>query len=348
LYPQAVRAAFCTGARAIELREVPDPTPGPDEALVAVHACGICGSDLHCYGGGSRPPRFCLGHEIVGHLVGPAGGLAAGAPVAIEPLITCGRCARCRAGELNLCPKLRILGSLAPGGFADRLVAPVGSLYPVPAGLDLDVATLTEPLAVVVHALELGAVAAGASVLVLGAGVIGLLATFAAVRAGARVTVSARHPHQTAAATALGAAAVVGTDREAILAVAAANAPDVVLESVGGDAGTVELALEAVRPGGRIVVLGVFTHPITLHPLRFLVKEAHLVASMTYCRRGARPDFATALALLHAEQSALAPLVTHRVPLAEIARGFAIAADKSTGALKVAVDVGAAALRSSG
>jgi threonine dehydrogenase-like Zn-dependent dehydrogenase len=226
---------------------------------------------------------------------------------------------------------------MAPGGFADLVAVPGSTLYRVPAGLDLDTAVLTEPLAVGVHAARLADIHSGAEVLVLGAGAIGLLAAFAAVTGGAEVTVSARHPHQADAARRLGARQVIGAAADDVVRHSAARPPDVVLETVGGGAATLALALDAVRPGGRVVALGKFTQPITLPPLRFLMKEVRLTSSMTYSRNGARPDFATALDLLARERDRLAGLRTHAVPLSDAARGFTLAADKASGAIKVAL-----------
>jgi threonine dehydrogenase-like Zn-dependent dehydrogenase len=148
----------------------------------------------------------------------------------------------------------------------------------------------------------------------------------------------ARHDHQARAAITLGADPVAADDG-AVRAAVRRRRPDVVLETVGGDATTVDVALRAVRRGGRIVTLGVFTRPLQLDPIRFLAKEVRLTASMMYRRAAPRSDFATALELLGDARGRLAPLITHRVPLADIAGGFALAADKRSGAIKVAVDV---------
>jgi 2-desacetyl-2-hydroxyethyl bacteriochlorophyllide A dehydrogenase len=309
------------------------------DVLVDVHACGICGSDLHVLVGGSPIPRTCPGHEICGRVAVDSPELEPGTAVVVEPLRACGQCARCQSGEPNLCPALRIIGSRLPGGFAEAVVAPATSVHPLPPGLDLDTAMLAEPLAVAIHGADLGALQAGEAALVLGAGTIGLLTTLVAARRHANVTVAARHSHQAAAAHALGARHVIAADPETVRAATDRRRPDVVFETVGGDAATVDLALECVRAGGRIVTLGLFTRPITLHPLRFLAKEVRIVASMMYGRRPPRADFVVALDLLVEAREALTPLITHRVALDDIARGFAIAADKTTGALKVAVDV---------
>jgi 2-desacetyl-2-hydroxyethyl bacteriochlorophyllide A dehydrogenase len=262
-----------------------------------------------------------------------------GLAVVVEPLLGCDKCPRCQSGEPNLCPRLRILGVQLPGGFAEAVLAPVRSVYPLPERIDLDTAVLTEPLAVAVHGVGLAHLEARNEVLVLGGGTIGLLTAFVAARRGSVVTISVRHPHQRRTALALGVSRVVDADRDAVLAASAARQPDVVFETVGGHAATLDLALEVIRPGGSIVALGLFTRPVTLHPLRFLAKEARIVSSMMYSRNGQRPDFVEAIALLRDDCERLATLVTHHVPLAEIDRGFALAADKRSGAIKVTVAV---------
>ncbi len=334
-----MRAAFFADQGGFEIREVPRPVPGSDEVLIDVHACGICGSDLHFYRGTSRAPRVCPGHEICGRVAAGSIPLEPGLPVVVEPLRSCGRCQSCRSGEPNLCQQLQILGSRAPGGFADAVVVPTSSVHPIPEGLDLDAAVLTEPLAVAVHAVALADLEAGDEVLILGGGTIGLLTALVAARRGFDVTISLRHPHQRLAAQRLGASRIVASERDAVLGAARRRQPDVVFETVGGQAGTLDLALESVRPGGAIVTMGLFTHPITLHPTRFLAKEVRIVSSMMYSRKNAVPDFVVALELLWDDRERLAPLVTHHVTLEAIDRGFATAADKRSGAIKVCVDV---------
>ncbi len=334
-----MRAAFCTGTGAIDLRSVDSPIPSGDEVLLAVHACGICGSDLHYYAGGDPPPAVCLGHEICGRLMTPTESWPVGTPVVVEPLIPCGACPRCAAGEPNLCLRVQILGSMRHGGLADTVCVPRQTLYPVPKTLDLDVAVLAEPLAVAVHAVRLAAVGSGDEVMVLGAGSIGLLTAFVARKTGASVTISARHQPQRAAAAALGIPHVVESDDASVRAAARARRPDIVLETVGGMANTLELGLRIVRSGGRIVALGKFSRPITLDPLRFLMKEVSIVSSMTYSRKEPQADFTTALELLAAEPARLATLVTHRVPLVDVDQAFALAADKTSGSIKVVVQV---------
>jgi 2-desacetyl-2-hydroxyethyl bacteriochlorophyllide A dehydrogenase len=262
-----------------------------------------------------------------------------GTPVVVEPLRSCGVCPRCRADEPNLCPRIEILGGRLPGGFAEAVVVPASSVHRVPADLDLGLAALVEPLAVGVHAVGLADRERGRRALVIGGGSIGLLTAFVAARTGFAVTIAVRYDHQRRAAERLGLTRVVDADRASVVAAATAEAPDVVFEAVGGRSDTLDLSLVAVRPGGAIVTLGVFTQPITLHPLRFLAKEVRLVGSMMYSRTPPRPDFVAAIDLLQRGRHELATLVTHCVPLAAIEEGFAIASDKRTGAIKVRVDV---------
>lgn len=334
-----MRAAFVTHEHKVELREVASPVAAPNEVVVDVHACGICGSDLHSYVGEGPVPRVCPGHEICGWVAAESPAGEPGTPVVVEPVFACGRCRHCAAGEPNLCRALEVIGIQRHGGFAERVVAPLTSVYVLPPGLDLDTAVLTEPLAVAVHGLGRVRVVAGSEVLVIGGGTIGLLTAFVLARAGSTVTVAARHAHQRDLARHLGAARVVGAERTSVLEAAREHAPSVVFETVGGRAETLDLALEAVDAGGSIVTLGVFSRPLALDPIRFLAKEATLTASMMYSRTRSGSDFATALELLREHGDRLAALVTHRVPLARIDEGFRLASDKRSGAVKVCVDV---------
>jgi threonine dehydrogenase-like Zn-dependent dehydrogenase len=224
---------------------------------------------------------------------------------------------------------------------------PAARVHPVPADLSAPVAALAEPMAVVVHALARGQLAAGQRVLVLGAGSVGLLALVAARRLGAgEVWMTARHSHQAALARALGAARVLheaeATPR-ALDALGREAAIDLVVETVGGRADTLRGALAAVRPGGTISVVGLFLGDVALDPLAPLMKEVTLAWSYCYGRRdagSAGSDFATAIGVLDGEREALAPLVTHRFPLERSADAFAAAADRRGGAVKISIHPG--------
>ena len=267
--------------------------------------------------------------------------LAVGAAVAVEPLRSCGACAECRKGLEALCPSGKLLGVHEHGGFAEQVIVPASRAFPVPADLDPRVAALAEPTAVVVRGLRRGGIAEGGRVLVLGAGTLGLLSILAARALGAsEVWISARHATQAALASELGATRVLAECDAApqALARAARKAPfDVVLETVGGTAETLNAAGAAVRRGGTVAVVGMFTAPVTLDTLPLLLKEVTLAWSYCYGRTNDPCEFATATALLSAERERIARLATHTVPLSEAARAFDLAADRRAGAVKVTV-----------
>ncbi len=177
----------------------------------------------------------------------------------------------------------------------------------------------------------------GERVLVLGSGTIGLTAILAARAAGASdVIASYRYEHQGKAALAAGASRIVSADEAGGLA---GDEIDVVVETVGGEAGTIGDALRSVRPGGRISILGVFTQTVKLNPLVLMLKEAKMVASITYCRRGQQSDFDAAIGILRADPERARALITHRLPLADTANAFTTAADKKSGSIKVQLEI---------
>jgi 2-desacetyl-2-hydroxyethyl bacteriochlorophyllide A dehydrogenase len=336
-----MRSALCRRPGEISLREVPLPVPSSGDVRLRILSCGICGSDLHWYQGGSAPPEVCPGHEIVGIVdeVGPeVTTVAVGDRVAMEGVQSCGRCALCRRGETQRCRQLAIVGRDVPGGFAEFTLAPAWTVHRIPDAIGDRAASLTEPTAVAVHALDVGGLRAGDRLAILGAGTIGLLCAAVARRAGvARVLVSARRPHQAEAARALGAIPI--GDREEELVAGSPGEADVVVETVGGAGETLGTALRCVRPGGVVVVAGVFTKPMALDALRLMNDEIRLVGSMAYGRSAGRADFDVALDFLRDAGEELADLlVTHRFPLEDVDAAFRTASEKREGAVKVIVE----------
>lgn len=343
-----MRGAFCRGPGTVVVEEVARPTPGPDDVVVAVRSCGICGTDLHWYHDTMMIPAVCPGHEIAGEVaeVGSAvRGLRAGDRVALEGIASCGSCRSCAAGNYHLCPSIGIVGITIPGGFAERVRLPARHCFPIPHDIDFPTAALSEPLAVAVHGARIGGLSLGQRVVVLGAGTIGLAAVIAARAGGAgEVLVTARRPQQRAAALALGADRVFDDADESALREAAQESPvDLVLETVGGMADTLEVAIGVCRPGGTICVLGVYTKPIVFPSIFMIAKELRLQGSMVYNRAGARADFEIVEDILARQGKRIGEtLVTHRFPLADIAAAFRAADDKGTGSIKVTVTADAA------
>lgn len=340
----SMQAAVSSRPGRIAVESLPAPEPGPDEVRVRIEACGICGSDLHLLGLGGLPRGMPPGHEMMGvveSLGAGAAGVAVGQRVAIEPFRTCGTCALCRAGRGNLCREGQLLGVHAPGGLAELATAPARRAFPVADGLPAPVAALAEPLSVSLHGLRRVAFEPGQRVLVIGAGSVGLLTVLAARALGAgEVIVTARHPHQAERAEALGADRVLReaeAEPSALAALGQERDIDVVVETVGGTAQTIDVAGAAVRPGGAVSVIGFFTAPVTLNTIPLLMKEVTLGFSYCYEHGDEHADFADALAILDRQRDAAASLVTHELPLADVAHAFALAADRKSGAIKVAL-----------
>jgi threonine dehydrogenase-like Zn-dependent dehydrogenase len=325
------------------LEETARPVPGPGEVVVRVRNCGICGSDLHWYHDEMMVPQVCPGHEVAGEVAEVGAGvtaLRAGDPVAVEGIASCGACRYCIAGDYQRCPAVGVVGMTIPGGFAEYLRMPARHCFRVPAGVDFPTAALSEPLGVAVHGVRLAGLEIGQRVAVLGAGTIGLMAVVAARAGGAgEIVVTARRPQQKVAALALGADRVVD-EAEGVEADALENPIDLVVETVGGTAETLDQAAAICRPGGTICLLGVFTRSPRFPALFAVAKELRVIGSFVYSRAGARADFDIVLDLLRRQGRHIAgTLVTHHFPLARIADAFRTAADKTTGSIKVTIDV---------
>jgi (R,R)-butanediol dehydrogenase / meso-butanediol dehydrogenase / diacetyl reductase len=338
-----MRGVRCRGPQDLVVDGMARPTPGPEDVVVAVRSCGICGSDLHWWHGEMMLPRECPGHEIAGEVVEVGGAvttLRAGDRVALEGVASCGTCRWCQAGTYNYCRGIGYLGMTIPGGFADFVRLPARHCFPVPAGIDFPTAALSEPLGVAVHGVRIGQLSLGQRVLVLGAGTIGLAAVVAARAGGAgEVLVTARRPQQRAAALALGADRVLDdADVEGLREAVHESPVDLVVETVGGAADTLTTAAEACQPGGIISVLGVFTQSVAFPALYVIGKELRVQGSIVYNRVGSRADFEIVQDILARDGRRIGEtLVTHRFRLDDIATAFRTAADKTSGSIKVTI-----------
>ncbi|HEX5479649.1 MAG TPA: alcohol dehydrogenase catalytic domain-containing protein [Dehalococcoidia bacterium] len=338
-----MKAAALAGVRTFEMKEVARPEPGPGEALVRVRSVGVCGSDLHFYRGEFPVPAgFVPGHECAGEVAALGEGVTGFEPgdqVALELFTVCLRCEQCRSGNYHLCPSRKANGLNAPGGLREYMTVPAYAMYRLPEGVDCELGALCEPLAVTVHGLRLADLRFGERVAVLGSGTIGLMAIAAAKAMGATwVGATARHPQQRAMASAVGADAVFGDGPDDIAALtAAAQGADVVVETVGGHANTLQEAITVVGTAGRVCVLGAFTQPVTIHPITFFIKEVRLFGSNCYGRPGRRSDYELAIEIMRRNAETLRRLITHRFPLERVAEAYATADDKRSGAIKVQV-----------
>jgi 2-desacetyl-2-hydroxyethyl bacteriochlorophyllide A dehydrogenase len=319
----------------LRLAERDEPRAESGQAVIAVAACGICGSDLHSYRDGfAARPGQVLGHEFVGTVVEAPGveGLVVGERVVVRPLIPCGECDACRRGDPQLCARgLELgIGYAFDGAFADRVLVPravVGlTVFPLPDSVDDRAAALVEPLAVACHAVHRGPDPRGREALVLGAGTIGLgVAAFLRL-GGASVTVVDPSPLRRKAAISLGA----GTALDPAAEQPEADSFDLVFECAGADA-TMAAAIRAVRPTGTVVVSALFGRRVEISPDRFSVKEATLVGAFGY-----RDEFPEVIEALASGAIDAATLVSHELPLDRIDEAFQIQSDPSA-SLKVLV-----------
>jgi threonine dehydrogenase-like Zn-dependent dehydrogenase len=272
------------------------------------------------------------GHELAGTVIdGPAG--LPDVRYAVSPNVSCGRCEFCTTGRTHLCRRGGYgIGLGRNGGLADVVDAPAVNLAPIPEGVDPVIASLTEPLAVTVRGVGLANVGPDSNVLVLGAGTIGLCAALVARDRAATVAISARYPHQRQAAEGIGVT-VIGEDE--VAGWGKEHKPDVVIESVGGSADTIDHAIRLVRRGGRVVLLGAFTARTPIDLLAMMNKEIALLGSFCYGSGEREPEFTTAARLTGRWVDELRSVTTHQFPLDDVTQAFETAGDKTTGAIKV-------------
>jgi threonine dehydrogenase-like Zn-dependent dehydrogenase len=324
-----MRAAAWNGHGSLDVEERPTPEPRSGWVRVRVFGTGICGTDLHFFRGSFAPPAGLVpGHEVAGVVEAAGDGLEidVGTPVAIEPLVGCGECRECASGHVNLCTRRTLFGVTTRGGMAEYMTVPKASAWPLPAGLAAADGVLAEPAAVCVRGLRLAEIAPGARVAIIGAGSIGLLCIAAAQAAGATdVQCAARHEFQRERAAALGATTLDDDDF------------DVVVDTVGGHSDALRESMARARPGGTVVVLGIYDDLVAVSAYDLSLKELRIVGSNCYSHVGGHQDFAAALDLLVDRRDDLRPLVTHEFALEHVNDAFATAADKATGSIKVVV-----------
>jgi threonine dehydrogenase-like Zn-dependent dehydrogenase len=354
-----MKAAVLAAPRHLQVREVPEPQAGPGEVIVAVRACGICGSDLRYFAGENpwakhtlgyekpNPPDMILGHEIAGVVTGPSGEKA----VALLSFKGCGTCEECRRGRVNLCARTAHLGHGAgwegrevnPGGMAERCPIWAEHAIPIPGHVSFEEATFLDGLGVAVHATRRANLFPGDAFAVLGAGPIGLsiMQTAQAFGAGpAFVTDVYRAALD--CATELGAGAAfdaqkvdAGDIAQAIRERTAGRGVAAVFESTGTQAGQ-ELGLSVLAPGGVMVLMAGATPGFRL-PEGSLAGER----TLTTCSNNLYEDYFVGLQLLASGKVRVKPMITHRFGLDDVEEAFATATDKhESGAIKVIIECG--------
>ena len=329
----------------VRVEEVPPPPPpGPGEVQLRVRWCGLCGTDLEEWLNGplfipvaaphpvtgARAPLI-LGHEFAGVVTAAGDGVTEPAPgqrAAVDTIVYCGTCHWCRRGEVVRCPLLGALGLHGDGGLAQLCNAPARMCLSVPDSVADDEAALAEPLAVAVRALRRGALRPGERVAVVGLGAVGLMAVQAAAALGAEsVAVVEPLPERRALAMSLGADRYVPADD------AAALQADVAVECAGTPA-AVAIAVRALRPGGRAVVLGIGTLRVEVPPMELVVGEKSIIGSLSHVWD---EDFRIALGLLGRGAVLAAPLISDRILLSAAVSGLALLRDEPGKHVKILV-----------
>jgi L-iditol 2-dehydrogenase len=261
---------------------------GPDEVLVKVESCGLCGTDLHIVDGTSRSsPPVVLGHEYAGFVTDPGKnprGIREGAHVAVDPNIPCGTCPYCRRGLVHLCSGLRALGVDIDGGMAEYSIVPSSQLHAIPSGLTAEESMFIEPVSCAVHGMDRAGVRTGDTVVILGGGTIGLVMLQLARHGGAAaVIVSEPLGYKRKIAGDLGASVAIDPAgdalRQAVMDATGIGA-DVVIDCAG-TAATARAAIDLSRRGGTVVFFGVCPvgQTIPLEPNAVYFRELTIVGS---------------------------------------------------------------------
>jgi (R,R)-butanediol dehydrogenase/meso-butanediol dehydrogenase/diacetyl reductase len=277
----------------VEVEERPLPEPGPDEVVVRVDYCGVCGSDLHLIAEGWGTPGDVMGHEWSGVVVhaGPAvADLRPGDAVMCAPAPRCGVCDACAAGLPSQCEGQEKMTGEFDGAFATHVVRDRRSVMTVPDGLDLRTAALTEPLAVALHAVTRSGISAGQDAMVLGAGPIGALVAAVLVSRGHRVVVVEPSPARQDLARRLGVAEVRHPDELRTFDMAQvdtlADDPVHVAFDTSGKRAAMEAGFHQLRRGGRLVLVGTGMEPPSFDPNRMIVLELTVCGAFVYDEGG--------------------------------------------------------------
>ena len=327
-----MRATRLMVTRDIRTVDVPVPDPGPGEVLVRIEAAGICGTDRHLFRGEFPcTPPVTLGHEFSGIVVRAGAGveIPEGVRVVCDPNDWCGRCDACLRGRVNLCERNVATGIHRDGGFAEYAVFPARKAIRLPAEIDPLHGAFCEPLACTLHGIDIGTPVAGERVLVIGGGVIGLLAVQLSRLGGAETMLLTRHPAKRELARALDVTETAATPDEA--ARIWPDGADLTLECAGVPE-TVAAAPPLTRKGGRIVVLGVLPQgtKVPIEPFDLLFREIQLRFAFINPFTQAR-----AAELITSGKVAITPLISRVIPLEAAAE--TIAAPPAAGEVKVLV-----------
>lgn len=338
-----MKAAFYTGHRTFEIRDITRPDPAQDEVEIQIAYNGICGTDLHAYHG-SMDARIghnrVLGHEMSGRVArlgADVKGLKVGQPVVIRPLKPCNHCPACADGLSHICHNLKFLGLDTDGALQEFWCVPAYAVHELPEGIALDHAALAEPVAVAAHDVRRARVEAGEFVLVIGGGPIGLLIAMVARHTGANVLISEVNPMRLAIAQELGFAVVNPREAnvtETVMAATGKKGADVVFEVSGTTAG-VDLMTDVAASRGRICMVAIHTTKPQVDLFRFFWRELEMVGARVYEPQ----DFEHAIQLIATGVIDAERMITDVREIDQVAAAFADL-DGNAQAMKSLIKVG--------
>jgi threonine dehydrogenase-like Zn-dependent dehydrogenase len=346
-----MRAAVLTKPYTIEFQDLPRPEPADDTVVVRAEGLGLCGSNLHWWTGGGPATRLMEfpmpgagGHEFAGVVTAVGSKVRRVKPgdrVTIDQFESrsCGTCAYCTTGLFTQCLAPRDLGLW---GFVEYMTFTEKGLYHVPDGIETHVAALVQPYACSVSGVRRVGLRGGETVVVLGAGVLGLCAAAAAKALGAeKVIITAKYDTQKALAPRFGADVVLPSNDpqlvERLLAETGGRGADLVVETVGSHAPTLTQALEVVRPAATVVVLGLWDDLVPVDSWLGILKDATLMFCMNHGVIGHTADYQLCLDWMASGKVPAQDLVTHEMPLGRLREAFELSADKTQGVIKVIV-----------
>ena len=318
-----MKALMFYGNEDLRLTEIADPKPGPGDALIRVKACGICGSDVHGYLGitGRRIPPMVMGHEFSGEVVEVGAGVTdirVGDRVAPYPVIFCGECEPCRQGNVHVCLNKKALGVLeCNGAMAEYIAIPARLLFKLADNISFDVGSMMEPLAVACRGVNHAGDLAGKTVLIIGAGTIGMLAlALVKMRNPAKVFISDLSETRLAVAREMGADYVINPSKDSIQGVIKSATDqvgvDVAIEAVGATP-TVQQAMSCLRVGGTGVWIGNSAKMINIDMQEIVTRELKVVGSFLYTFK----EFGEVVDLLNQGKLNVEPVISLRAPMME-------------------------------
>lgn len=333
-----MRAAILSEGR-FSVERVPDPEFDAKSVLLAVSACGLCGTDHSIYSNRLLPDGAILGHELAGTVVDVGRDVrewAVGDRAAVVPIPYCGRCELCTSGQQNLCgPGLASMMGCggASGGLAELVAVPVASLRRLPGMLDPQLGALAEPLAVAWRAVRIGNIKPGTRVGVLGLGPLGLLAGLVARQKGALVFGTDVRPHRVAEAHALGLGAFAADDQpDDRIRDLTRGGPEVVFEASGRPE-SIERAAHLARVGGSVVLVASYHSPAEMTSGHWFNRGISLLPSIAYTQT----DFEEALDAIATRRIDVARLVRSPHPLGDVQAVFESFASQ-TETVKLVID----------